>query len=286
MQLPANTVYATGYTTSALTTDPDRLPRPPPRAESRGTSPPGPVGRSHTLTSAAHGRGERPVQQPPCGDTDQRRQHGLDHPSGVCQHLLLVAFLHGGHGYRWRGHLDHEPGHRRLDRLICPPLPRRGPSDNDERGLRTCNVVAFLVVAAVRHRPGLLATSGTAWATATNSGSVHVATTNLGRPAAQALPAAPASPTSACTSPASYKTVKVSWTAVTHATAYAVYESTTTATGTYTLATSGVSGTSWTTGVLSTGNYWFEVLADIGTNWASAKSAATAERIISSSACS
>ncbi len=113
-----------------------------------------------------------------------------------------------------------------------------------------------------------------------------MATTNSGQAQAQALPAAPASPTSACTSPASAKTVKVSWTAVTHATAYAVYESTTTAGGTYTLVMSGVTATSWTTGVLATGNYWFEVLADVGTNWASAKSTATAERIISSSACS
>ena len=73
----------------------------------------------------------------------------------------------------------------------------------------------------------LLATSGAAWAT--TNWVVHVATTNSGHAQAQALPAAPASPTSACTSPASAKTVKVSWTAVTHATSYAVYESTTTA---------------------------------------------------------
>ena len=143
---------------------------------------------------------------------------------------------------------------------------------------------ALLVVVLFGCALSLLATSGTAWA-ATNW-VVHVATTNSGEAHAQALPAAPASPTSACTSPASTKTVKVSWSAVTHATAYAVYESTTTATGTYTLATSGVTGTSWTTGVLAAGNYWFEVLADVGSNWASAKSTATAERTISSSACS
>ncbi len=143
---------------------------------------------------------------------------------------------------------------------------------------------ALLVVVLFGLALSMLATSGAAWA-GTNW-VVHVTTTNSGEARAQTLPAAPASPTSACTSPASAKTVKVSWSAVTHATAYAVYESTTTASGTYTLATSGVTATSWTTGVLSTGNYWFEVLADVGTNWASAKSAATAERTISSSACS
>ena len=143
---------------------------------------------------------------------------------------------------------------------------------------------ALLVVVAFGFALSLLATSGPAWA-ATNW-VVHVATTNSGEAHAQALPAAPASPTSACTSPASAKTVKVSWTAVTHATDYAVYESTTTVGGTYTLVMSGVTATSWTTGVLATGNYWFEVLADVGTNWASAKSTATAERTISSSACS
>ncbi len=143
---------------------------------------------------------------------------------------------------------------------------------------------ALLVVVLFGLALSLLVTSGTAWA-ATNW-VVHVATTNSGEAHAQALPAAPASPAAACTSPASAKTVKVSWSAVTHATAYDVYESTTTATGTYTLVMSGVTATSWTTGVLGTGNYWFEVLAAVGTNWASAKSAATAERTISSSACS
>ena len=142
---------------------------------------------------------------------------------------------------------------------------------------------ALLVVVLFGFALSLLVTSGTAWAV--TNWVVHVATTNSGEARAQALPAAPASPAAACTSPASSKTIKVSWTAVTHATAYAVYESTTSASGTYTLATSGVTGTSWTTAVLGTGNYWFEVLADIGSNWASAKSTATGESTINSSSC-
>jgi hypothetical protein len=142
---------------------------------------------------------------------------------------------------------------------------------------------ALLVAVVITTALGLVASSGTAWATA--NWTVHVATANSGEARAQALPTA-STPTSSCTSPASAKTVKVSWTAVTHATAYSVYQSNTSATGTYTLQTSGVATTSWTTAVLATGDYWYEVVADVGSNWASAKSAASAERILSGSACS
>ena len=112
-----------------------------------------------------------------------------------------------------------------------------------------------------------------------------MATVNSGEAQAQPLPTA-STPTAACTSPASAKTVKISWTAVSHATAYAVYQSNTTASGTYTVQTSGLTATSWTTAALAAGDYWYEVVADVGSNWASAKSAASAERIISSSSCS
>jgi hypothetical protein len=142
---------------------------------------------------------------------------------------------------------------------------------------------ALLVAALVAGTLSLLVSSGTAWAAA--NWTVHVATVNSGEAQARALPTAPTT-TSACTSPASAKTVKVSWTAVTHATAYAVYQSNTTATGTYTLQTSGVATTSWTTAALATGDYWYEAVADVGSNWVSAKSAASAERIVSSSGCS
>lgn len=106
-----------------------------------------------------------------------------------------------------------------------------------------------------------------------------------GEAKAQALPAAP-TPSSACASPASGKKVTVTWPAVAHATGYAIYQSNTTATGTYTLQTTATTVT-WTSAALASGNYWYEVVTDIGTNWASAsKSAPTAQRTISSSACS
>ena len=93
---------------------------------------------------------------------------------------------------------------------------------------------------------------------------------------AQALPSAPTGVTAACAAPTTSKTIKVSWTAVTHATTYSVYDSTTSATGTYSLIASGVATTSWTSGTLTSGtHYWFEVTVNVGSNWASAKSTAT-----------
>jgi len=47
-----------------------------------------------------------------------------------------------------------------------------------------------------------------------------------------------------------------------------------------------VATTTWTSAALATGSYWYEVVTDIATNWAGAKSAATTQRTISSSACS
>jgi hypothetical protein len=111
-----------------------------------------------------------------------------------------------------------------------------------------------------------------------------VATVNSGEAHAQALPAAPTA-TSACASPASGKKVTVTWAAVTHASGYGVYQATTSATGTYALVTT-VTTLTWTSAALTTGNYWYEVVANIGSNWASSKSTATSERTISSSACS
>ncbi len=141
---------------------------------------------------------------------------------------------------------------------------------------------ALLVVVPLTTVLGLLVSSGTAWAAA--NWAVHVATVNSGEAHAGALPTTPTA-TSACAGPASSKIVTVSWAAITHATTYGVYQSNTSATGTYTLQTS-VSTTSWTSTALATGDYWYEVIANIGSNWASAKSAATVERKISSSACS
>jgi hypothetical protein len=47
-----------------------------------------------------------------------------------------------------------------------------------------------------------------------------------------------------------------------------------------------VTALTWTSATLATGSYWYEVVTNIGTNWASAKSAATAQRTIGTSVCS
>ncbi len=114
------------------------------------------------------------------------------------------------------------------------------------------------------------------WTIALRSGST-------GEARSSSLPAAPTGVSSAC---GTGKTVKVSWTAVTHASTYTVYQSTTSASSGYSAAATGVTGTSWTSGTLSAATYWFEVSATVGTKWASPNSTATASRVISSSSCS
>jgi hypothetical protein len=110
---------------------------------------------------------------------------------------------------------------------------------------------------------------------------VHAAAVTSGEAHAQALPSAPTGVSAACAAPTTSKTIKVSWSAVTHATTYSVYDSTTSATGTYSLVASGVATTSWTSGALTTGtNYWFEVTVVFGGNWVSVKSSATGESTI------
>jgi hypothetical protein len=103
---------------------------------------------------------------------------------------------------------------------------------------------------------------------------------------AQTTPSAPTGVTATCTSE-STTTVKVSWSSVTHATNYSVYESKTSSSSGYSLAaTVTAPTTSWTSGSLSSGDYWFEIAVAIGTNWTSAKSSATSQRTIGSSSCS
>jgi hypothetical protein len=80
-------------------------------------------------------------------------------------------------------------------------------------------------------------------------------------------------------------TVKVTWNAVSRATSYSVYDSTTGASGSYSLYASGILTSSFTTAALPSGNYWFEVSASIGSNWVSANSNATAQRSIVLVAC-
>ena len=121
-----------------------------------------------------------------------------------------------------------------------------------------------------------------AWAASTWT--VQLAASSSGEAQSQALPAAPSGVAAACAAPTTSKTIKVTWSAVTHATNYAIYQatSTTSTPGTYTKVTT-VTTLSYTTAALTAGtNYWYKVVTDIGTNWASAQSSATGESTINS----
>jgi hypothetical protein len=127
----------------------------------------------------------------------------------------------------------------------------------------------------------LLGMTGTGWATKWVP-TLHAG--SAGESKAQGVPAAPTGTTAACTS-ASAETIKVTWTAVNRATTYAIYDATTSASGTYSAVATGVTATTWTSATLSAANYWFEVVAYTGTKWIGTKSVATAESTISSSGC-
>jgi hypothetical protein len=125
-----------------------------------------------------------------------------------------------------------------------------------------------------------------AWPAAASAAgwSLSIAGGSKGQGRGGALPGAPTGVAAVCAS-ASLQKVTVSWTAPAHATSYAVYDSTTTSTGTYTALVTGITATTWASGTLSAGNYWFKVVAQTGTNWASARSAASAQRTIASGSC-
>ncbi len=93
------------------------------------------------------------------------------------------------------------------------------------------------------------------------------------------VPAAPSDVTATCTAPFT-PTIAVTWNPVLNASSYDVYQSTTSSSTGYVLAESDVPGTSWTTGSLAMGNYWFEVSASVGAFWAGPNSTATAPRTV------
>jgi cellulose 1,4-beta-cellobiosidase len=79
--------------------------------------------------------------------------------------------------------------------------------------------------------------------------------------------------------------VKLTWTAAAGATSYTVEVSTTSASTGYSVAASGVTATTWTSGTLVLGNYYYEVVADFGAHWVSPASAASGETTIAVAGC-
>ncbi len=117
------------------------------------------------------------------------------------------------------------------------------------------------------------ASAATAWL-------VRLAVGSSGQAKAQAIPAAPAGLTASCPAPTTSKTVKLVWTAVTHATSYTVYQSTTSATAGFTSVATGVATATWTSGTLAAAIYWYKVTVTMGSNWVSAQSTATSQATI------
>ena len=280
VNLPTTTTYASGYTTSALATT---------QTGCIATTPSGVTwnfataisGSSHTLRSAVTVGASGAAEQPPGGDAHERRPHGDDLAGGMCQHLLLHAGSHRRDGDRWRGHLDDEPGDRLLDQLVtlvAPPSTerqRRGePARATWRSSRRCR-------GGGRPEPPRLVRDGLGdgqldrpcghrelggGPCAGFAGRAH-ADVRLHQPGQRQDGQGQLDRRHPCHG--------LRGLPIEHHGDRDVHAP-----------DSGVATTSWTTAALATGDYWYEVVADVGSNWASAKSAASAERIISSSACS
>lgn len=119
------------------------------------------------------------------------------------------------------------------------------------------------------------AASASTWGLTLSAGSAAEA---RGQPG----PATPAGITVSCVSSAQ-RLVTVTWGSVAHASSYTVYDSTTSSSGSYAAVATGVSGLTWTSGSLPAANYWFEVVAYVGTRWVSGQSAASVETTIKTS---
>jgi len=111
-----------------------------------------------------------------------------------------------------------------------------------------------------------------------SSWTVAAKTASTGEARAQA---GPTGVSDTCVS-SSEREVTVTWNAVTDASNYSVFKSTT-LTGSYLSAAAKVTGTSWTSGTLAAGTVYFKVEALVGTNWVSAESTATGETTLSTS---
>lgn len=96
-------------------------------------------------------------------------------------------------------------------------------------------------------------------------------------------PAPTGTPTAVCVS-SSTPTVRITWTAVTHATTYTVYDSTTGSSGTYNSLATGVTTNPYTTASLGAGTYYVKVAAVVGSGWTGIQSSNTTPgRVIATS---
>ena len=143
-----------------------------------------------------------------------------------------------------------------------------------KRPVRTSTFVVAVAVALLGFTGIAVATT---WVVSLNSGS-------KGQGHSQAQPPAPSgTPTAVCVS-STTQTVRITWTAVTHATTYTVYDSTTGSSGTYNTLATGVTTNPYTTVSLGAGTYYFKVAAVVGSGWTGVQSTNTTPgRIIATS---
>lgn len=108
-----------------------------------------------------------------------------------------------------------------------------------------------------------------------------LATANASGLARSLDPQPPATATASCTAPQTDRSIDVSWSAVSEASAYVVYRSATSSTGGFAAVASGITGTTWTDTSLKKGTYWYAVAAVVGSSaWTSPMSQPTAGHAI------
>lgn len=116
-------------------------------------------------------------------------------------------------------------------------------------------------------------------ASAATNWTVHLTNGSHGKAKGDTAPAAPTGVSAACQGVLLNDHIVVSWSAVTHASAYQVYDATS-SNGTYSAIGSMVTTTTSTVTVGVVGSYWFKVQAFAGTNWTSPLSTAAGPRTI------
>jgi hypothetical protein len=134
---------------------------------------------------------------------------------------------------------------------------------------RLLAVVLLCVFAAAAHGllPEAVAAASTAWPVSVGSSG--------GEAQSLGLPGTPTGVGATCAGTVLNPKAVVSWSAVSLATSYTVYQSTTSSTSGFSAVASGVVGLTWTSGNLGTGSYWYRVAAAIGTNWAGSQSSSS-----------
>jgi hypothetical protein len=135
------------------------------------------------------------------------------------------------------------------------------------RTVRRTSIFAAVVVVACVSNTAAWASSWTPGLAASSSGEAH----------GQPLPGAP-SATATCSG--IIGNIVINWTAVSPVTGYTLYQSSTSASGPYSVIKSGLTTTTYTQTGLLVGSYWFEVSATVGSNWVSPLSAPTQQRTI------